>query len=231
MSRTRQLLYVIVVAVIAVGVVAIPASGKPHTSGKPHKVKKASGKQGKVTICHKPGKPAEKTLRVGAPAVRAHLRRHGDLLGACPEFDQIIDADGTATAQSGDPGAREVSTGDALATFPDGGATESGLDMFDQDSNQAWTQGVDDLHLEAPTFCPTGIRNGIHDLGADCKVLDLNGDLADGEPVDCDLEVAFSFSGMPCPPPGVKYHDANGNGSYDDGEDIVLDVNDNGVFD
>ena len=42
MSRTRQLLYVIVVAVIAVGVVAIPASGKPHTSGKPHKVKKAS---------------------------------------------------------------------------------------------------------------------------------------------------------------------------------------------
>jgi|SRR5215208_1766230 len=224
MSRNRQLLSVIVIAVIGAAMLAIPASGKQQ------KVKKASGKQGKVTICHKPGKPAEHTLRVGAPALRAHLR-HGDLLGACPEFDQIIDADGTATAQSGDPGAREVTTGDALATFPDGDATESGLDMFDQDSNQAWTQGVDDLHLEAPQFCPTGIRDGFHNLGADCKVLDINGDLADGEPVDCDLEVAVTFSGMPCPPPGVKYHDANGNGSYDNGEDIVLDVNNNGVFD
>jgi hypothetical protein len=224
MSRNRHLLSAIVVAVIGAAVLATPASGKQH------QVKKASGKQGKVTICHKPTKPAEHTLRVGAPAVPAHLR-HGDVLGACPEFDQIIDADGTATAQSGDPGAREVTTGDALATFPDGDATESGLDMFDQDSNQAWTQGVDDLHLEAPTYCPTGIKDGVHNLGLDCKVLDINGDLADGEPVDCDLEIAFSFSGMPCPPPGVKYHDANGNGSYDDGEDIVLDVNNNGVFD
>jgi len=224
MSRNRHLLSAIVVAVIGVAVLAVPASGKPH------KVKKASGKQGRVTICHKPGKRAEHTLRVGAPAVPAHLR-HGDLLGGCPEFDQIIDADGTATAQSGDPGAREVTTGDALATFPDGNATESGLDMFDRDSNEAWTQGVDDLHLEAPPYCPTGIKDGVHNLGLDCKVLDINGDLADGEPVDCDLEIAFSFSGMPCPPPGVKYHDATGNGSYDDGEDIVLDVNNNGVFD
>jgi hypothetical protein len=231
MSQTRHLLSVIVVAALGAALLAAPASGKQHkaVSGKQQKVKKTSGKKGKVTICHKPGKPAEKTLRVGAPAVRAHLR-HGDTEGPCT-IDEIIDADGTLTAQSGDPGAREVMLGDALATFPDGDATESGLDMFDQDNNQAWTQGVDDLHLEAPEFCPTGIRDGTHNLGLDCKVLDVNGDLADGEPVDCDLEVAASFSGMPCPPPGVKYHDANGNGSYDNGEDIVLDMNDNGVFD
>jgi hypothetical protein len=231
MSRTRYLLSVIVVAALAAAVLAAPASGKQHkvASGKQHKVKKASGKKGKVTICHKPGKPAEKTLSVGAPAVRAHLR-HGDTEGPCT-IDEIIDADGTSSAQSGDPGAREVMPGDALATFPDGDATQSGLDMFDQDNNQAWTQGVDDLHLEDPSMCATAIRDGIHQLGLDCKVLDINGDLADGDAVDCDLEEAVSFSGMPCPPTGVKYHDANGNGSYDDGEDIVLDVNNNGVFD
>jgi hypothetical protein len=213
MSHTRQLLTAIVLGVIGAVAIAVPASGG----------------QEKVTICHKPGTPDEATLRVGAPAVPAHLA-HGDSLGPCT-VDEIIDADGTATAQSGDPGAREVMVGDPLATFPDGPASSSGLDMFDQDSNQAWTQGVDDLHLEDSSMCPTAIRDGDHDLGLDCKVLDINGDLADQEPVDCDIEEAVSFFGMPCPPAGVKYHDANGNGSYDNGEDIVLDVNDNGIFD
>jgi hypothetical protein len=212
MSRTRQFLSATVLAVIAAVAIAVPASAQ----------------QEKVTICHKPGTPDEATLRVGAPAVPAHLA-HGDRLGPCT-VDEIIDADGTLTAQSGDPGAREVMPGDALATFPDGEASFSGLDMFDQDSNQAWTQGVDDLHLEDPSMCATAIRDADHDLGLDCKVLDINGDLADQEPVDCDIEEAVPFT-MPCPPAGVKYHDANGNGSYDDGEDIVLDVNDNGIFD
>ena len=36
----------------------------------------------KVTICHKPGTPAEKTLRVPPRAVQAHLD-HGDTLGPC----------------------------------------------------------------------------------------------------------------------------------------------------
>jgi hypothetical protein len=147
--------------------------------------------------------------------------------------DAIIDADGTASPQSGDPAAREVTPGTALANFPTTTFNDSGLDMFDQDGNQAWTLGPngDDLHAEGPTFCPTAIRNGVHELGFDCKVLDINGDLANGDQVDCDLEVGFSFSGMPCPPPGVRYHDANGNGAWDDGEDIVLDQNNNGVFD
>ena len=37
---------------------------------------------GQVTICHKPGTPAEQTKEVDAPAVRAHLA-HGDTLGPC----------------------------------------------------------------------------------------------------------------------------------------------------
>lgn len=36
----------------------------------------------KVTICHKPGTPAEKTLNVPASAVPGHLG-HGDYLGEC----------------------------------------------------------------------------------------------------------------------------------------------------
>ncbi len=36
----------------------------------------------KVTICHKPGTPAEKTLSVSPRAEQAHLR-HGDTSGEC----------------------------------------------------------------------------------------------------------------------------------------------------
>ena len=37
---------------------------------------------GQVTICHKPGTPAEQTKEVDSPAVPAHLA-HGDTLGPC----------------------------------------------------------------------------------------------------------------------------------------------------
>src|SRR3712207_2319110 len=59
---------------------------------------------GRVTVCHiPPGNPANAhTIRVGPPAVKAHLK-HGDTLGAC-EGD--TEADGGTT----DPGG---GTGDA----------------------------------------------------------------------------------------------------------------------
>jgi hypothetical protein len=37
----------------------------------------------RVTVCHKPGTPAQKTMTLPQPAVEAHLR-HGDTLGSCP---------------------------------------------------------------------------------------------------------------------------------------------------
>lgn len=40
-----------------------------------------------VTICHKPGTPAEQTLVVDDDAVSAHLG-HGDYLGACQPVDE-----------------------------------------------------------------------------------------------------------------------------------------------
>jgi hypothetical protein len=42
----------------------------------------AGGPQEKVTLCHKPGTPAEVTITVGAAAVDAHLA-HGDYYGEC----------------------------------------------------------------------------------------------------------------------------------------------------
>lgn len=143
--------------------------------------------------------------------------------------DRIIDADGIDSPGDGVPAAVEVQRGDALTPFPDSGR-DAGLDMFDQDGSGTWTDG-DDLHVEDPSACATAVRNGIHDLGDDCKVLDLNGDLADGDRVDCDISFGFSFSGMPCPPTDVKFHDADGNGAWTPGEDIVQDTNGNNIYD
>jgi hypothetical protein len=148
-----------------------------------------------------------------------------------PLIDRIIDLDGIATADVGGPGDQQVTPGAALTSWPTGGGSE-GIDMFDNDGNAAWTFGAagDDLHLEDPAgACETAIRDGVHNLGADCKVLDIDGSLTDGQPVNCDFEVgAFCPPGLP---DNVKFHDANGDAVYNNGEDIVLDVNGNGVFD
>ncbi len=42
----------------------------------------ANADQDRITICHKPGTPAEKTLTVASPATGPHLS-HGDQLGPC----------------------------------------------------------------------------------------------------------------------------------------------------
>ena len=140
-------------------------------------------------------------------------------------FDICIDTDGTATPGDGIPGAAQVLPGMPLTSFP---ATfnNSGLDWFDNDGNGAWTFGAmgDDLHVEDFAFCPGALRDGAHQLGIDCKVLDIDGSLFTGQGVFCDLEVGGC-------PGNVKFHDLNGNTAWDDGEDIVLDVNLNGVFD
>jgi hypothetical protein len=64
------------VLVVAIAALAGAASGSPS----PQKQYSPPGKQygkAKVTICHK-----GHTIKVAAPAVKAHLR-HGDELGPC----------------------------------------------------------------------------------------------------------------------------------------------------
>lgn len=198
----------------------------------------------KETICHRPGTPAEQTKEVPSQAVPGHLG-HGDEEGACeggeppePLNDAVIDADGTDSRFSGDPEARDVSEGDELSTFPVDNPNDSGLDAFDQDGDGQWTmsdagEAGDDLHVEGPAFCDTGQRDSVHQEGQDCLVLDTNDDLTTGDQVDCDLEIGADLTGSfdSCPPSDVVYHDANDNGAWDDGEDIVHDSNGNLVFD
>lgn len=181
-----------------------------------------------VTICHKPGTPAQKTMDVPDSAVPGHLG-HGDTKGPCvpPAVDKIIDADGIATNTDGLPGARDpgLVMGAMLSTFPAPNplGNGSGLDWFDQDATGSWTLG-DDLHEEGTAFCATALRNAVYDLGLDCVVLDPEGSLVNLQFVTGDVE----FGGGPA---NLKYYDANGNGTWDDGEDLVLDVNMNGIFD
>ncbi len=81
------LIAVLVLAVAALAG-ASPGKGKPGNPGKgkeqsasQHQYGPAGHQYGKtkVTLCHK----GKKTITVGAPAAKAHLRHH-DTLGRCP---------------------------------------------------------------------------------------------------------------------------------------------------
>jgi hypothetical protein len=154
-----------------------------------------------------------------------------------PTSDRIIDADGFASPLDGLPGAQEVDTGDALHSFPNTGlAPRCGLDWFDNGTPGGWTFGPtgDDLHCESSQCQAVDPDPAIHGP-TDCVVLDINGDLAVGDPVNCDLDFLLpnpigAAPGSVCPT-NVKFHDTNGNNVYDSGEDIVSDSNGNGVFD
>lgn len=184
----------------------------------------------KVTLCHKYDTLDETTLSVGYKAALAHASQHGDFLGACPQYDRFVDVDGIATAGRGIPTGINIQLGSPLTSWPTGFYLE-GIDWFDNDGSCTWTLG-DDLHLEDPSgSCLTAVRGGNHDLGLDCPVLDLDGSFYQGQLVDVDLEAGVSFTGCPGPDPLLKFYDANGNGFYDNSEDIVLDINNNAVFD
>jgi hypothetical protein len=66
-------------AVMLVGGLAVTVSQKQAAFAQPTNPKK-------VTICHLPpsGDPTDaETITVGAPSVAAHVRNHGDNIGAC----------------------------------------------------------------------------------------------------------------------------------------------------
>ena len=80
--KLRLALVVMVTAALCLSVVALAAPNKGKPAEPPGKAKKtvsvAQYGKTKVTLCHK----GKKTLTVGAPAQKAHLR-HGDKLGPC----------------------------------------------------------------------------------------------------------------------------------------------------
>lgn len=186
------------------------------------------GPKVEVTICHKFGTPAEKTMTLPMEGALGHVSGHGDFFGACA--GQYIDVDGTASPGDGVPGGIDVSLGDPLLGWPTGMFAE-GLDWFDNDGDCVWTMG-DDLHVEGPRYA-TALRDGWHQNNQDNVdpiVLDLDGSLVDGQQVDVDMESGTVFTGCPGPDPLMKFFDANGNGFWDNGEDIVLDLDGDGIF-
>ncbi len=198
-----------------------------------------------VTICHKPGKPAQKTLTLPYPAAMSHIRAHGDTMGPClpppttcgGAFDFCIDVDGIASPGRGPVSAEQVMPGDSLTGWPTVGACFEGIDWFDNDLSCTWSMG-DDIHLEDPAgACATALRDGLFNQNAldqDCRVMDVDLSLFDGQQVHVDLEGGGVFNPpSTClgPDPLLKFYDANGDLCYNDGEDIVLDGNGNGVFD
>jgi hypothetical protein len=80
-ARTALAIALAFTLVLAIAALAGAAPGKP---GKPSAAQYQYGPSGKqygktkVTLCHK----GKKTITVGAPAAKAHLR-HGDKLGPC----------------------------------------------------------------------------------------------------------------------------------------------------
>jgi len=166
-------------------------------------------------------------------------------------------SDGCSTSQEVTPDSPLTPFPTGVPTMASG-IPAGGLDWFDRDNSKTWTPG-DDLHSEALATCPTAnglmTRNGIHDSG-DCPILDLDGNLGlfihpgsgfIADVVDCDLETGGSPSGFanplfgfPIPPPPcqdttpnvqITFFDSNADGFWNNGEDIVLDLNGNLIFD
>ncbi len=226
----RRSIFIALVGTLAVALFA----GLPLVDGKNWNGTASADPLPTVTICHKTDSPTNPWVQITVSynSVPDHLA-HGDFLvdprhpcppPPCPVNDVIVDADGTASAGDGIPGAVQVKCGDILIAFPmfTPIGNGCGLDLIDRDgSGTNWTPG-DDLMVEGTAFCPTAIRDAIYQAGFDCKVLDVNGDLVGGEFVTCDVEIGGCR---------LSFHDANGNGYWDDGEDIIRDGNGNGVFD
>jgi len=202
-----------------------------------------ASQQDKVELCHVTSSQTNPIvlIEVSGNSLDAHLA-HGDFPPTNNGIDNesiqcaqdfIIDADGIATPLRGiSPATVTVSAGANLTSFPsfpnpNGG---EGLDWFDNDADDAWTIGVDAIHIERNPNgeCPTAIGDGNHDSGFDCVLVDIGNNLVDGQPVDCDLENGAFCSAAQLT--AFKYHDANGNGFYDLGEDLVLDTNNDGIF-
>ena len=168
--------------------------------------------------------------------------------------DIIIDLDGIASPGLGSAVDQQVSPGDPLQSWPapamvplPPSGQRAGIDWVDlnQRPQKEWSDG-DALFSEDEDLCfppnpPPGpaIRNQQYDLNKDCIILEdpLN-PIPDAFLTDCDLESGGSPSGhlpiFPCqdtrPNVQLAFHDINGNGFWNNGEDIVLDFLPFGTF-
>jgi len=200
-----------------------------------------AAQQDKVELCHVTSSQTNPIvlIEVSGNSLDAHLA-HGDFLPTNNGIDNesiqcaqdfIIDADGIATPLRGiSPATVTVFAGANLTSFPSPNPNGEGLDWFDNDADGAWTIGVDAIHIERNPngACPTAIGNAFYDAGFDCILVDVGNNLVNGQHVDCDLENGSFCNAAELA--AFKYHDADGDGLYDLGEDLVLDTNNDGIF-
>ncbi len=153
--------------------------------------------------------------------------------------DLIIDRDGIASEFIGPLSAQKVAHGDPLTSWPTGGLGPEGIDGFDNDSSGDWSPG-DDIHLEDSTgSCSTASRDAVFDDNVDfqdCRVRDDDLSLFDGQPVSCDFETGtfctdVTASMLTGASGNLTFDDTSSSTDYNNAEDIVLDVNKNGIFD
>jgi hypothetical protein len=132
--------------------------------------------------------------------------------------DIVIEGDGTSSNTSGLPGAQEVANNNALTTFESAFSVNRtyGILMFESDNNSLWSIG-DTLVLELGTI------DGLYNSATDVIMLSGNSTLSNGDPASFQLLLVGDLL-------GILFHDANSNGSWDDGEDIVLDANHNDLY-
>jgi len=167
--------------------------------------------------------------------------------------DIIIDLDGIASAGPGSAVDQQVSPGDPLQSWPAPAMVplpppgqRAGIDWADlnQRPQKIWTTG-DGLFSEDDDLCKPpatplpALRDQKYNLGRDCVIIqDPMNPIPDNFVTDCDLETGGSPSGHftipPCqdtrPNVQLAFHDINGNGFWNNGEDIVLDFLPFGTF-
>ncbi len=87
---------------------------------------------------------------------------------------------------------------------------------YDQDNSGNWSTG-DGLVIEG------GTNNGVYNPATDQIIINTSTGISIGETGHSILQNSGELL-------KILFHDANSNGRWDSGEDIVVDVNGNGVY-
>jgi len=106
--------------------VGAPALAKSASSASQYQYGGSSQYQYKVTLCHHTHskKHPWHQIRVGAPAVKAHLK-HGDTLGPCPTVAPTTNSSGKSHGKSGDKGKSSHNSSSSTTTDTHGNSGDS----------------------------------------------------------------------------------------------------------
>ena len=153
--------------------------------------------------------------------------------------DICIDFDGAGAANAGGTPGRGLALGQDANTFIgapllnlNGNAVgNENVDWFDSDGDGVHDLGWDSLTIDTSAgLCvnpgPTANDDEIFDNeggNADCVIVDISSMLQDNDLASVDITDNFDIAGNGLP--AFWFHDADGSGGYDPGEDIFISAN------